>query len=284
MNVSRGWPAPAKINLFLHVTGRRPDGYHLLQTLFQFVDYGDELAFTVRTHGDIHRISHLPGVEPAQDLVIRAAQLLKTATGTSAGADIDVIKRLPLGGGLGGGSSDAATVLVALNELWGTGLDAAALAALGLTLGADVPVFIHGLAAWAEGVGEILTPCPAAESAVLVVTPHCQVDTRQVFSDPHLTRASAPVTMRGFSLPMTRNDCEPVTRRLYPEVGTALDWLSRYAPARMSGTGASVYAFFADLEQADAVARQVPGGWRQFHGWRRNRSPLLDFRSALRAH
>lgn len=271
-----GWPAPAKINLFLHVTGRRPDGYHLLQTLFQFVDHGDTLHFNVREDGDIRRLSALAGVTPEQDLVVRAARKLKDLTGCALGADIAVDKRLPMGGGLGGGSSDAATVLVALNQLWGTAVPVDELARLGLSLGADVPVFVRGEAAWAEGVGEILTPCPADEGPVLVITPDCNVETRVVFNDLELTRDTPPITMPAFSLSRTRNDCEPVTRRLYPEVGRALDWLSRHAWARMSGTGASVYALFDNDSAADAVARQVPPAWRHFRARRVNRSPLAD--------
>lgn len=277
---ARGWPAPAKINLFLHVTGRRPDGYHLLQTLFQFIDYGDTLYFEPRADGEVHRRSELAGVAPEQDLVVRAARKLKALTGTTLGADIRVDKRLPMGGGLGGGSSDAATVLVALNELWGTGLASAELARLGLELGADVPVFVHGQAAWAEGVGERLTPCPVDEGPVLVITPDCNVETRVVFTAAELTRDTPPITMPAFSLAATRNDCEPVTRRLYPEVGRALDWLSRHATARMSGTGASVYALFGDQQAADAVARQVPSAWRHFRARRVNRSPLMDVLAA----
>jgi 4-diphosphocytidyl-2-C-methyl-D-erythritol kinase len=271
-----GWPAPAKINLFLHITGRRADGYHLLQTLFQFVDYGDTVQLTVRADGDIRRLSDLAGVPAEQDLVVRAARQLQALTGTRLGADIRVDKRLPMGGGLGGGSSDAATVLVALNALWATAVPAAELARLGLRLGADVPVFVHGQAAWAEGVGELLAPYAVEEGPVLVITPDCNVETRVVFSAAELTRDTPPLTMPAFSLAQTRNDCEPVTRRLYPEVGRALDWLSGFAPARMSGTGASVYACFETDNAADAVARQVPSAWRHFRARRVNRSPLLD--------
>ena len=270
------WPAPAKINLFLHVTGRRADGYHLLQTLFQFVDHGDALHIEVRDDGDIRRGSELAGVPAEQDLVVRAARKLQDLSGTRLGADIRVDKRLPMGGGLGGGSSDAATVLVALNEMWATAVPRVELARLGLSLGADVPVFVHGQAAWADGVGEILSPYPLDEGPVLVVTPDCIVETRVVFSAAELTRDTPPLTMPAFSLARTRNDCEPVTRRLYPEVGRALDWLAGFAPARMSGTGASVYAFFETDSAADVVARQVPPGWRHFRARRVNRSPLLD--------
>jgi 4-diphosphocytidyl-2-C-methyl-D-erythritol kinase len=270
------WPAPAKINLFLHVTGRRADGYHLLQTWFQFVDECDWLELRATADGRVRRATALPGVAADDDLVVRAARLLQGHTGCARGVEIAVDKRLPMGGGLGGGSSNAATVLVALNVLWGLDLEVDALARIGLALGADVPVFVRGQAAWAEGVGEVLEPLPAAEGAVLVVTPDCAVSTARVFTDPDLTRDTPAIRMHDFSLARSRNDCEPVTRRLYPEVGAALDWLAEFAPARMSGTGASVFAFFDDLDQARAVEARVPRTWRAYAGRRRNRSPLLD--------
>ena len=276
MTLSRDWPAPAKINLFLHVTGRRPDGYHLLQTLFQFIGLCDWLEFRVREDGRITRTSALPGVPADDDLVVRAARMLQSHAGCTLGADIGVSKRVPMGGGLGGGSSNAATVLVALDVLWGLDLGADALAGLGLALGADVPVFVRGETAWAEGVGEVLVPCPQEEGAVLVITPDCAVSTARVFTDPDLTRHTPAIKMRSFSLDRSRNDCEPVTRRLYPEVGAALDWLAQHAQARMSGTGASVYAFFERIEQAEALAREVPAPWRAFATHRCNRSPLRE--------
>lgn len=283
MTLSRDWPAPAKINLFLHVTGRRDDGYHLLQTLFQFLDVCDWLDFRVRDDGRIERAGELPGVAAADDLVVRAARLLREHAGCTLGVDIHLRKRLPLGGGLGGGSSDAATVLVALDVLWGLDLGVDVLAALGLALGADVPVFVRGHAAWAEGVGEILAPCDPDEGAVLVITPDCAVSTARVFTDPDLTRHTPPIKMHAFSLARSRNDCEPVTRRLYPAVGAALDWLDQHAPARMSGTGASVFAFFDSLEQAEAVARQVPAPWRAVATRRVNCSPLGERAARARA-
>lgn len=270
------WPAPAKINLFLHVVGRRPDGYHLLQTHFQFLDYGDDIAVRVRDDGALRRLNDLPGVPAAQDLVIRAAAALQAATGCRLGADLTVTKRLPMGGGLGGGSSNAATVLVALNHLWGTGLAVERLAALGLALGADVPVFVRGEAAWAEGVGERLTPLPAEEGWCLVLHPGCEVPTAAVFKDPDLTRDTPALTIAALPPALTHNDCEPVTRRLFPAVGAALDWLGGHAPARMSGTGACLYASFANRDAALAVGRQVPAAWTWFVARRCNRSPLLD--------
>ncbi len=272
---SAPWPAPAKINLFLHVVGRRPDGYHLLQTHFQFLDHGDDIAIEVRADGRISRLNDLPGVPAEQDLVVRAARALRDATGCPLGADLAVTKRLPRGGGLGGGSSNAATVLVALNRLWGTGLDVDRLAALGLALGADVPVFVRGEAAWAEGVGEHLTPLPAEESWCLVIHPGCEVPTAAVFKDPQLTRDTPAMTIAALPPALTHNDCEPVTRRLYPAVGAALDWLGGYAPARMSGTGACLFASFATRDAALDVGRQVPAAWTWFVARRCNRSPLL---------
>ena len=271
---SRGWPAPAKINLFLHVVGRRPDGYHLLQTVFQFLDYGDELDFGCRPDGQIRRVTDLPGVNPDDDLVVRAARHLQRATQSSLGVDIAVRKKLPMGGGLGGGSSNAATVLVALNALWHTGLDPTALATLGLALGADVPVFVAGQAAWAEGIGEQLTPITLPEPVFLVIFPGCQVPTAAVFRAPELTRNTPVRTIHGLSLLDCRNDCEPVTRRLFPAVGRALDWLGQFAPARMTGTGACVFAPFADRAAAAAVGQQVPASWSWFVAASCNRSPL----------
>jgi 4-diphosphocytidyl-2-C-methyl-D-erythritol kinase len=277
------WPAPAKINLFLHIVGRRTDGYHLLQTIFQFLSEGDELEFGVRAEPEIRRLNDLPGVPPEADLVVRAARLLQTATGALRGVDIRVHKRLPMGGGLGGGSSNAATVLVALNELWETHLTLTALADLGLRLGADVPVFVHGRAAWAEGVGELLTPVEVPEPWYLVIHPGCQVPTGAVFNDSELTRNTPVSTIHGLSLAACHNDCEPVTRRLFPEVGRALDWLGAFAPARMSGTGACIFAPFESAAAAAAVAYQVPAAWRAFVAAGRNRSPLHARLAALRA-
>lgn len=273
---SHGWPAPAKINLFLHVVGRRHDGYHLLQTLFQFLDFCDELDFAIRTDGEIRRGNDLPGVPAEQDLVVRAARLLQSHTGCRLGAEITVNKCLPMGGGLGGGSSNAATVLLALNELWGLRLEVAALASLGLQLGADVPVFIHGHAAWAEGVGEHLTPYPCEQTPVLVIHPGCQVPTRDIFTAPDLTRDTPAIKIHHLSLGNTHNDCEPVTRRLYPEVARALKWLAGLAPARMSGTGACVFGTFDTLAQARQAGHSVPSPWTWFTAMRLNRSPLLD--------
>ncbi len=273
-DAGREWPAPAKINLFLHVVGRRADGYHLLQTGFQFLDLCDSLDFGIRDDGRVRRGGGLDGVPEDEDLVVLAARRLQADTGTSLGADIHVTKRIPAGGGLGGGSSDAATTLLALNHLWRLGLAPDRLAALGLALGADVPVFVHGHAAWGEGVGEVLTPFDPPQGWVLVLHPGCHVPTETVFKDPELTRNSPPITMRDFLEGRARNDCEPVVRRRFPAVAGALDWLSGHAPARLTGTGACVYATFASQAQADAVAEQVPAGWRGYVARSTNVSPL----------
>ena len=276
MAVSSGWPAPAKINLFLHVVGRRDDGYHLLQTAFQFVDRCDWLSFDVNDSGRVRRARELAGVPEDDDLIVRAARALQRAGGASGGVTIDLDKQLPMGGGLGGGSSDAATVLVALNALWQLGLDTDALADIGLSLGADVPVFVHGAAAWAEGVGERLEPVEFEQSPTVIVTPKLAVNTGLVFAADDLTRDTPTIKMHAFSPHRSRNDCEPVTRRLYPEVGRALDWLSQFAPARMSGTGASVFASFDAMTRAEEVVAAAPDEWDAFCAPTVNRSPLLD--------
>lgn len=276
MQVGGRWPAPAKINLFLHVVGRRADGYHLLQTQFQFLDYADQLEFRVTTDGRVSRINDLAGIPAEHDLAVRAARLLQPYAPPGAGVAIRVDKLLPTGGGLGGGSSDAATTLVALNELWGVGRTGAELAEFGLALGADVPVFVHGHAAWGEGIGEQLTPLEAPEGPLLVIHPGCRVSTAEVFAHPELTRDTPAIKIHDLSFSRTANDCEPITRRLYPEVARALDWLGQFAEARMSGTGACAYALFDSISQAERAARQIPGSWSWFIAQRRNTSSLLD--------
>jgi 4-diphosphocytidyl-2-C-methyl-D-erythritol kinase len=270
------WPAPAKLNLFLHITGRRNDGYHLLQTVFQILDYGDSLYFTPRGDGVIRRLGGLETIPPEQDLVVRAAQLLARASGCNLGADVRIEKRIPIGGGLGGGSSDAATTLVALNRLWNLGFTPDELMSLGLNLGADVPVFVRGLSAWGEGVGERLLPVRLPEPWFLVITPPVAVSTAAVFGAAELERNQPPVNLQDFLAGRTVNICEPVTCTRYPEVAEALAWLARHAPARMSGTGASVFAAFATREQAVVASREVPRGWSCFVARGCNRSPLLD--------
>lgn len=285
----RVWLAPAKLNLFLHVTGRRPDGYHELQTVFQFLDFCDGLRVQVRPDAAIRLTNPLPGVAPESDLAVRAARLLQREAGVSMGADIEVTKRVPMGGGLGGGSSDAATTLVALSQHWGLRLSREVLGDLGLRLGADVPIFVRGAAAWGEGVGDHLTEVYPDEPWYLVVHPGCHVSTAEVFSAAELTRHSVPLTIpsRLKAPPSeseraavtdlmadTRNDCEPVVFQRYPAVEQVHRWLSRYGPSRMTGTGACVFAPFSREEDARRVLRSVPAGWTGFVARGRNRSPL----------
>lgn len=272
--ISKNWPAPAKLNLFLHITGRRQDGYHLLQTVFQFIDLVDDIDFQVTADGAIRRLSAMPGVAEEYDLVIRAARLLQEHSGSTHGVGIKVNKRIPEGGGLGGGSSDAATTLVALNELWQTGLETSQLAELGLSLGADVPIFVHGHAAWAEGVGEQLSPVEPAEVYYLVIHPGCSVPTAAIFNAPDLTRNTPPITIRDFLDRGGINDCEAVVRKQYPEVNAAIDWLNQFATTRLTGTGACVFAGFEDESSAQAAREQLPATWQGFVVRGMNRSPL----------
>ncbi|MDT8404399.1 4-(cytidine 5'-diphospho)-2-C-methyl-D-erythritol kinase [Sulfuriflexus sp.] len=271
-----GWPAPAKLNLFLHITARRADGMHELQTLFQFLDVGDSLYFTLREDGYLRLQGGLAGIADEDNLVMRAARRLQTESGTRLGADMRLEKRLPAGAGLGGGSSDAATTLVALNRLWQVGLSVDELARIGLGLGADVPVFVHGQAAWAEGVGEKFTAVAPPEPWYLVVAPSCEVSTAAIFAAPELTRDCRPITIRDFLSGQAGNVCEAVVREHYPAVSRALDWLGRFAPARMTGTGSCVFAAFENEAQATEVSRKIPGEWQGFVARGCNRSPLLD--------
>jgi 4-diphosphocytidyl-2-C-methyl-D-erythritol kinase len=272
----RSWPAPAKLNLFLHVTRRRADGYHELQTLFQLIDLADTIAIEVREDGAIERPEGPRDVPAESDLVVRAARALKAATGTPLGAELKVRKRIPQGGGLGGGSSDAATTLLALNELWHCGLPPSELAAVGVALGADVPVFIQGLSAWGEGIGERLTPVELPERWYLVLHPGVSVSTRSVFQSPELTRNSPLITIRAFFESGGRNDCEETVRRLSPEVGEALDWLGRFAPARLTGTGSCVFAACASAAEAERLAARVPDRWKSTVARGLNTSPVLE--------
>jgi 4-diphosphocytidyl-2-C-methyl-D-erythritol kinase len=274
------WPAPAKLNLFLHVLGRRTDGYHDLQTVFQFLDHGDTLFFRPRGDGVCRRVGGPAEIDPEEDLAVRAARLLSQASGANLGADIQIEKRIPLGGGLGGGSSNAATTLVALNRLWNLGFTRDELASIGLRLGADVPVFVHGQASFAEGVGERLTPLDLPEPWFLVVTPPVRVSTKEIFSAPELRRNTprlSPAQFRAGS--GTRNDCEPVTAARHPLVGEALKIVSRFAPARMTGTGASVFAAFASRPEALMARSQLPASWSHFIARGLNESPLARLRA-----
>lgn len=259
------WPAPAKLNLFLHVVGRRPDGYHLLQTVFRFIDCADQLRFTPRSDGLIALATPIPGVPADSDLTVRAARLLQQATGCRLGATIHLEKRLPMGGGLGGGSSDAATVLLALNHLWQCGLSRRALEHLGLGLGADVPVFVHGHNTFAEGVGEAFTDVRLAAATYLILNPAVNVPTAAIFGAPELPRNTPPINPADWQPGQGRNDLQAVACARFPAVAEYLAWLSRHAPqAMMTGSGACVFAGFARRADAEAVLHQLPAG---MDGW-----------------
>jgi len=275
------WPAPAKLNLFLHVTGRYPDGYHALQTVFQLLDHCDRIGVASRADGRIERPLGPLDVAPEQDLVVRAARLLQRQGAVRAGAEIHVVKHIPSGGGLGGGSSDAATALLALNRLWRLGLSIEELASLGLQLGADVPVFVHGHSAWGEGRGERLTALSLPQRWFLVIHPGVAVSTAEVFQAPELTRNSPLITISAFSAAHVGNVCEPVVRARYPEVAEALDWLAvqleaggGVGAARMTGTGSCIFAAFERWEDAERIAARVPECWRSFVARGLNRSPV----------
>jgi 4-diphosphocytidyl-2-C-methyl-D-erythritol kinase len=272
----RAWPAPAKINLFLHVVGRRADGYHLLQTVFRFLDHGDELRFAPRDDGAIVLATPLPGVPVESDLTVRAARLLRERAGISAGVTISLEKRLPMGGGLGGGSSDAATTLVALNRLWNCGLPEGELQHLGLALGADVPVFVHGRACFAEGVGERFADVSLPPAWYLVTVPEAAVPTAEIFRAADLCRATPSIRPADWRPGMGGNDLEPVARRLYPEVGRHLDWLRARGPARMSGSGACCFAEFASEGEARAALVALPEGMRGFVARGLDTHPILN--------
>ena len=272
------WPAPAKLNLFLHVTGRREDGYHDLQTVFQLIDLTDDIDIQLRADGLIERPAGPEGVPAEADLVVRAARALQAASGTPLGATLQVTKRIPMGGGLGGGSSDAATVLVALNKIWNCGLNENDLAGIGVKLGADVPVFVRGRSAWAEGRGERLMAVELPQTWFALVHPLVHVPTAAVFQAPELTRNSPPITMGGFLQSGGRNDFEPVVRARYPQVAQALDWLGRFAPARLTGTGSCIFAPCASLDEAQDIVTRVPAPWRGMVARAMNVSPLLALR------
>ncbi|MCU7921580.1 MAG: 4-(cytidine 5'-diphospho)-2-C-methyl-D-erythritol kinase [Candidatus Thiodiazotropha sp. (ex Dulcina madagascariensis)] len=270
------YPAPAKLNLMLRIVGRRADGYHELQTVFQFLDREDRLRFHPRDDGKILLRNELSQLPRGKNLCYRAASTLQRLSGSSRGVEIELEKRLPMGGGLGGGSSDAATTLVALNRLWKLSLSQSELKKIGLTLGADVPIFIHGHAAWAEGIGEALTDIELPSNWYLVLLPSCHVSTADIFNQADLTRHSPRIKIRAFLQGNCRNDCLPVVRRRHPEVAEALDWLNQYADARLTGTGACVFAAFADRQLACAVHDELPTGLNGFVARGLNRSPLLE--------
>ena len=271
-------PSPAKLNLFLHILGRRPDGYHELQTLFQFLDYGDTLTLTPRTDGRIVLEHSLPGVPDEDNLVVHAArQLAATAGHATPGVSIAVDKQLPMGGGLGGGSSNAATTLVGLNRLWGLNRSLDELAELGLSLGADVPVFVRGHAAWGEGVGERLTDANPPEDWFLVIKPPCDISTEEIFSEQGLTRDTPGIKIAPAfegDASRYRNDCEDVVRRLYPEVHQSLEWLAQFGPARLTGTGACIFGRFPTESAARIIWESKPSGITGFVAQGVNISPL----------
>jgi len=288
------YPAPAKLNLFLHVVGRRADGYHLLQSAFTLIDLADTLRFRVREDGAIHRVNDVDGVPAAQDLAVRAALLLKEASGTALGADIEVEKRIPIGGGLGGGSSDAATTLVALNGLWKSGFEREALAEIGAGLGADVPFFIFGRNAWAEGIGDRLRDLEMAPAWYVVLVPPVQVPTQAAYAAPELTRDTEALKMEdfsafpgGFSAAMLprgalgnagrlRNDLEPVVAARFPAVREHLDWLRKHGDARMTGSGSCVFAAFEDRDAAQRVVGALPASMHGFVAQGLEAHPLKD--------
>src|SRR5688572_23814960 len=278
-----GWPAPAKLNLFLHVVGRRADGYHRIQTAFQLVDLCDSLGFESRADRRIRRVEGPDAVPEATDLCLRAALRLQQAGGVRRGVDISLRKRIPLEGGLGGGSSDAATTLVALNEIWGLRWPVARLRRLGATLGADVPFFVGGRNAWGEGIGERLTPVKLPERHFAIVFPGVGVSTASVFQAIELTRNSPKTTIRGFLKTGGRNDCEPVVSGRHPEVARALTWLARRGDARLTGTGSCVFAGFAQRGQAEAALAGLPPEWSGFVARGLDRSPLQERLAAERA-
>lgn len=272
----KSWPAPAKINLFLHIIGRRSDGYHQLQTVFQFLDYCDYLQFQITEQSDVQLTHSIDGVDDEDNLIVRAAKLLQDHANIEHGAVISLDKKLPMGGGLGGGSSNAATTLVALNQLWKCQLTGDELAQLGLSLGADVPIFIHGHAAWAEGVGEKFVAISPPEPWYVVIAPDCHVSTAEIFASPQLTRDCRSITMSRFLSGEGRNVCEDVVIKDYPPVAEALDWLSQYGSPRMTGTGACVFVDVKHQQQAQKVLEMLPENWQGFIAKGCNESPLTQ--------
>jgi len=277
------WPAPAKLNLFLHVVGRRPDGYHDIQTVFQLIDLCDSLVFEPRPDPAIRRLEGPADLPDPDDLCLLAARRLQQAAGLHLGVDIRLDKRIPVRGGLGGGSSDAATTLVALNEIWGLGLEVAELAHLGRDLGADVPLFVHGHSAWGEGVGDLLTSIDLPRRYFAIIHPGVGVGTAEVFQAIELTRNSPRTTIRGFLKASGRNDCEPVVSGRNPEVARALAWLAARGNARLTGTGSCVFAGFDARDAAEAALADLPAGWNGFVARGLDRSPLQERLAAERS-
>lgn len=272
-----GFPAPAKLNLFLHVTGRRADGYHLLQSVFQLIDIHDTVWLKPDDSGAIVRRNPLPDVPAESDLIWRAAKLLQDHTGCRKGVVLDLDKRLPMGGGVGGGSSDAATVLLALNRLWDLNLGRSELMEIGLKLGADVPFFVFGSNAFVEGIGEIMTPVETPDCWFVVLHPPVHVPTPEIFRDPGLTRDTPVIKVRHLATATTRNDLEAVACRKHPQIAEYIDWLSQFGPARMTGSGSCVFASFASQEKANHVICRLPDSWRGFAARALSQHPLSEF-------
>ncbi|WP_148717248.1 4-(cytidine 5'-diphospho)-2-C-methyl-D-erythritol kinase [Chitinolyticbacter meiyuanensis] len=280
MTISFPWqayPAPAKLNLFLHIVGRRDDGYHLLQSVFQLIDIADTIHLRVRDDGEIHHHNPIPGVPADTDLTVRAARLLQQETGCRLGADIRVDKRLPMGGGIGGGSSDAATVLLALNRLWALNLDRSRLMQLGVQLGADVPFFIFGRNAFVEGIGEVMTPVETPRGWYVVLHPGIHVPTPAIFKSTALRRDCPTVSVHGIDYAKTENVMESVACSLFPQVAAARDWLGQYAPARMTGSGACVFAFFASQTESSYVLSRSPDELTGFNAKTLDQHPLYEY-------
>lgn len=274
LNKAFTFPSPAKLNLFLHIVGQREDGYHNLQSVFQFLDFGDSITISPNTSGNINLLTHFEGVPPESNLIVKAAKLLQQHTHTAFGADISIEKHLPMGGGLGGGSSNAATILVALNKLWQTALSTKALAKLGLVLGADVPIFVEGFAAFAEGVGEKLTPVEPEECWYLVSKPELSISTASVFTAPDLTRNTPEIKVDDWCFDNTHNDCEDWVIKHHPEVANLLAWLVEYAPSQMTGTGACIFTRCQNQEEARNIQAKLPQGTSSFIAKGANTSPL----------
>ncbi len=270
------WPSPAKLNLFLHITGRNAQGYHLLQSVFQILDQGDELAFEANQSGQIRLLTEMPGVAEHDNLIVKAARRLQEKASTPMGCDIHIRKNLPMGGGIGGGSSNAATTLVALNHLWKLGLSEDELATLGLQLGADVPIFVRGHSAFAQGVGELLTPMHLDPAYYLVANPGCHVSTADIFAEPDLQRDCSPISVSDYQFEQTTNVCEKIVCQRYPQVAKLLHHLLEYAPSRMTGTGACVFAVFDTLDHAQRVQETLPDHCQSFIAKGVDRSPLFD--------
>ncbi len=270
------WPAPAKINLFLHIIRQREDGYHELQTVFQLLDFCDALSFSITDSPVIRHTQPLAGVDDDSELCLRAARLLQQTCHVDRGVEITLEKRIPQGAGLGGGSSDAATTLLALNRLWNAGLNQDQLVALGLQLGADVPVFLRGQTAWAEGVGENLTPIELEPGWYVVILPDTQVSTADIFSDPELTRGSPPITIRAFREGRAGNDLERVVRQRYPQVDQALQWLQSFGDPSMTGSGAGVFLPVTSHSLGEEILKQCPDKWAGFVTAGLSQSPLVD--------